>query len=97
VTDVVGPGTLKLVIAASPSRSLDPIVARMLEARADANDVRRMAEAAYAVHTTAEPEEVRAWIVAGLRDYESVFVVEFERWSSHGAGIDREWLLRRGH
>jgi hypothetical protein len=26
-----------------------------------------------------------------------LLVVEFEKWSAHGAAIDREWLLERGH
>jgi hypothetical protein len=97
MTDVIGLGSLKLVSGWSPSRSLDRVLERMLIDKAGANDVRRLNEHAYVVYTDAEPSEMRAWLLDLVTDDESVFVVEFERWSSRGPGIDQRWLLRRGH
>ena len=97
MTDVVGPGSLKLVSGRSPSRSLDPVLDQVLTNCAGAKDVRRFQENVFLVYSEAEPADVRTWFAERLMDDESVFVVEFERWSSHGPAADRRWLLRRGH
>jgi hypothetical protein len=97
VTDVIGPGSLKLVSGWSPSRSLDQVLSTVLSDRAGANDVRRLQDNVFVVYSEVEPADVRNWLSEHLTDDESVIVVEFERWSSHGPGVDRRWLLRRGH
>ncbi len=97
MTDVIGPGSLKLVSGWSPSRSLDQLFESTLSERVGANDVRRLHTHAYVVYTSATPEDVRGWLAGQLAGDESVFVVEFERWSSDGPAADRAWLLRRGH
>ena len=40
---------------------------------------------------------LRDWLTPSLEEGESVFVVEFEKWSGYGPAPDRAWLLRRGH
>lgn len=97
VTDDIGPGSLKLVTGWSPGRSLDSVFDEILSDRAGANEVRRFQENVFLVYSEAEPADVRSWLAERLTDDESVFVVEFERWSSHGPAADRRWLLRRGH
>ena len=97
VTDAIGPGSLKLVSGSSPSRPLDAVLDEVLSDRAGANDVRRFQENVFAVYTTVEPADIRNWLAEQLTEEESVFIVEFERWSSHGPAADRRWLLRRGH
>lgn len=97
MTDVIGPGSLKLVSGWSLSRALDPVLDEVLSDRAGTNDVRRLQDNVFVVYTEAEPTDVRNWVAERLTDQESVLVVEFERWSSHGPAVDRRWLLRRGH
>lgn len=97
MTDAIGPGTLKLVSGWSPSRSLDQALRERLERHAGVNDVCRLSAGLYVVHTEAEPADVRTWLQAELLEDESALVLEFERWSSYGPGVDRTWLLRRGH
>ena len=97
MTDTVGQGTLKLVSGWSPSRSVDQTIGRILTDSAGPNDVRRLSDGVYLVFTAEEPEDVRNEIAAQLTEGDSVFVVEFERWSSQGPAADRTWLLRRGH
>ena len=43
---------------------------------------------------TMDPLLVRTLV---LSDDESALVIEFERWSSYGPGLDTAWLMRRGH
>ena len=97
MTDVIGPGKLRLVSGWSPSRSLDCAIEALLSGLAEPNDVRRLQDSVFVVFSATEPEEIRSAIAGELLDGESVFVVEFERWSSHGPAADRTWLLRRGH
>jgi len=97
VTDVIGPGSLKLVTASSPHRPLGDVLRDTLRAHAGENEVRHFHGETFLVHTEAEPAAIRDWLAALLGEDESVFVIEFERWSSHGLAADRTWLLRRGH
>jgi len=97
VTDVIGPGSLKLVTASSPRRPLRDSLLGVLRERFGENDVRHLFGETFLVHTDAEPAAVRDSLTGLLREDESVFVVEFGRWSSHGPAADRAWLLRRGH
>ena len=84
-------GTLKLIVLASGDRG---DVARGVR-NADA-DAMALGPNAWAAFTSTEPSALRDAIVAAAADAD-VIVVEFERWSSHGDSIDRDWLLRRGH
>jgi hypothetical protein len=97
VTDDVGPGSLKLVTGWSPDRSLRDALHETLRAHIAENDVRRLHGETFLAFTDAEPAAIRDWLAPVLLEGESVFVVEFERWSGHGPAIDRGWLLRRGH
>jgi hypothetical protein len=97
VSDVVGPGTLKFLIAWPLSLRLRDALKAELLARVGEADVRRLSDGAYVVHTPAEPSQIRDWLAPLLGEDESAFVVEFERWSGHGPAIDQRWLLRRGH
>ena len=97
MTDVIGPGSLKLVAASSPRRPLGDVLRDTLCAHAGGNDVRHLHGETFLVQTEADPAAIRDWLSALLGEDESVFVIEFERWSSHGLAADRTWLLRRGH
>jgi hypothetical protein len=93
----LGPGSLKLVVAFSAHRALREPVERALRAHMSAGDIRHLRGDAFLIYTEAETATVRDWLAGRLDDEESALVVEFERWSSLGPAIDREWLLRRGH
>jgi hypothetical protein len=97
VTDVVREGSLKLVVAWSRQRSLDSVVETFLSKYAGVNDLQRLTQGCFVIHTAAEPSELRDELSAILIETESVIVVQFERWSSAGSDIDTRWLLRRGH
>jgi hypothetical protein len=86
-------GTLKCVIW---SGKADSVPARLLE-RVSAEDVRELRPGAVVVHTPVEPAELRDWLSGEVGEGESLLIVEFERWSAFGKGVDREWLLARGH
>ncbi|TMF03920.1 MAG: hypothetical protein E6I38_13385 [Chloroflexi bacterium] len=89
--------TLKYVIAWSERRNLYSLVADAIETKVGANDVRRLADEALAVFGAFEPSEIRDWLSGLLAEDESALVLEFERWSSLGPGVDSAWLMRRGH
>jgi hypothetical protein len=93
----IGRGTLKCVSASSPHRSLRSAIEGALREHVAAHNVRHLHDSVFAVHTEAEPSDIRDWLAPLLREDESLLVVEFERWSGHGGAIDRRWLLRRGH
>jgi len=56
-----------------------------------------LADEALAVFGAFEPSEIRDWLSGLLAEDESALVLEFERWSSLGPGVDSAWLMRRGH
>jgi len=89
--------TLKCVVAWSDRRNLCSIVEDTLRARIEGDGMIRLGEDAIIVHAANEPAEIRDWVRVALEDGESVLVVEFERWSSYGPGVDSRWLMRRGH
>jgi hypothetical protein len=97
VTGVAGPGSLKLVTGWSPDRSLRAALHETLRAHLAEDDVRHLYGETFLACTDADPAAVRDWLAPALSAGESVFVVEFERWSGSGPSIYREWLLRRGH
>ena len=93
----IGPGSLKCVAAWSATRSLDDLVAETLQAHVRPEDVQHLDDALFIVYTGAEPAAIRDWFALRLLEDESVFVAEFERWSTYGPAPDRRWLLFRGH
>jgi len=97
VTDVVGPGSLKLIAGCSSKRSLADAIGDLLRERIGEHDVRQLHGETFLVFSNADPETIRDWLSPLLAADESVFVVEFERWSGLGPAIDSRWLLRRGH
>lgn len=94
MTDEIGPGALKLIVASTPAAAA--VAESAVRAHARDADIRRLGDALLA-YTDALPEDLRDAIRDSLPDGESVLVVEFERWSSAGGAVDTEWLLRRGH
>ena len=96
MTDITGPGSLKLISGSSPNRSLRDVLGQALLARSGENDMRHLHGDTFLVHTEAEPAAIRDWLAPLLSDGESLFVVEFERWSGSRNGHG-QWLLRRGH
>jgi hypothetical protein len=97
VIDLVRPGSLKCVAGVSPHRPLQDVFEHILCARIGEADVRHLSGDVFVVHSEMETSDLRDALAAELEDGESVFVVEFERWSGYGPAADRRWLLRRGH
>ncbi len=95
--DEIGPGSLKCISAGSSSRPLRPAIEEALLARVRPEDIRHLYGDVFLVYTDAEPLAIRDWLAPALTHEESVFVAEFEHWSSYGPAADRSWLLRRGH
>jgi hypothetical protein len=89
--------TLKCVIAWSERRNLCSLVADAVRTKLGEEEVRRLGDDALALYSTSEPSEIRDWLSGLLAEDESALVVEFEHWSSFGAGVDVAWLMRRGH
>jgi hypothetical protein len=75
--------------------SLDPVLA-VLHERVSSENVRPLGSAVL-LHTELKPADLRDWLSAALGEGQSLFVVEFEKWSSYGADVDTVWLLERGH
>jgi hypothetical protein len=92
-----GEPSLKCVIAWSERRNLCSLVADAIQTKVGPQEVRRLGEDALAIYSATEPSEIRDWLSALLAEDESALVLEFERWSSLGAGVDGNWLMRRGH
>jgi hypothetical protein len=89
----VGPGTLKLVISSARPEA----VLAALQHRVDAENIHAAVSGALLVHSALEPSELRDMLSRELGEGDSLLIVEFEKWSGYGAGIDREWLRARGH
>jgi hypothetical protein len=49
------------------------------------------------VNTKLEPSALRDLAARALGADQQALVVEFERWSARGNGVDAAWLRRRGH
>jgi hypothetical protein len=88
--------TLKCVIAWSERRNLCSLVEEALRKSAS-EDFMQAGDDALIVHTASEPAALRDRARDVLEDGESVIVLEFERWSGYGPGIDSAWLLKKGH
>lgn len=97
MAEQIGPGSLKLVVACSVDRPLTEHIEAALRAHCHRSDVRHLGGEGFLVHTDACTAEIRDWLTASLAEGESVFVVEFERWSARGPAADRTWLRNRGH
>lgn len=95
--DETGPGSLKLITASSNRRSLRTELEAILLAHVRSDDIRHLYDEVFIVFTEAEAEAIRGWLKTTLRDGDSAFVTEFERWSALGSAADQHWLLRRGH
>jgi len=93
----LAPGNLHCVSGWSASRPLGPVIEETLSAHVPAEEVRRLYGDVYLVYSDAGAATLRGWLIPSLEDGESVFVVEFEKWSGYGPAPDRAWLLRRGH
>ncbi len=92
-----GSPTLKCVIAWSERRPLGDILAEALGDGAGADNVLRLGDAVSAVYTAEEPPALRDRLREQLGDGECLLVLEFERWSAQGGGVDSRWLLAKGH
>jgi hypothetical protein len=89
--------SLKCVIAWSERRNLCSLVAGAIEMRVGPEEVRRLGDDSLAVFGAYEPSEIRDWLTGLLAEDESALVLEFECWSSYGPGVDKAWLMQRGH
>jgi hypothetical protein len=85
------------VAAYSPGRPLKAAIEQALIERVGVDGVRYLLGRVFLVHTDAGTDTVRDWLSPLLEDGESLFVVEFERWSAFGPAADRDWLRERGH
>jgi len=94
--DHAHPPTLKCVIIASRDGRVDSLLATLLT-RVPADDVHSFGEAAIVVCTAGSAAKLRDLLAPHLAPEASLLVVEFERWSAHGAAVDASWLLRHGH
>jgi len=89
--------SLKCVVAWSDARNLCDLIGQTLEAAAGADNVLHLSEDSYVVWTHESTADIRDRLTPALTEEESLLVVEFETWSSHGSRIDSTWLLGRGH
>lgn len=89
----IGPGSLKCVVCAG---GIDALLEALLE-RMTPQDIRRIGREVALVYTPLEAAELRDWLARRGRAGAALLVVEFEKWSSYGDEVDREWLLARGH
>ncbi len=93
----IGPGSLKCVTAWSDDRSLRDLMEETLRANVRVEDIRHLYDQVFLIYTDAETAAIRDWFTSSLQEGESVFVVEFERWSGYGPAPERLWLSFRGH
>ena len=88
--------SLKCVVAVASARALEEIAA-LADRSIDISDRQMVGRDAMVVYSSATAAEIRDALMPLLDAGASLVVVEFERWSSYGAHVDTEWLLRRGH
>jgi hypothetical protein len=88
---------LRCVIAWSDRRSLCSIVGNELRSIVSDAELRGIGDDAYLVHTVLSADELRNLLRQTLADEEGLLVIDFERWSGHGAALNARWLLARGH
>lgn len=91
VLDDVGPGSLKLVIAAD-----HPAAEAALRDHVASQNLCSAGSGAWVVFCEDEPADIRDWLAGAVPGVHAL-VVEFERWSAYGDTLDPAWLLRRGH
>jgi hypothetical protein len=88
---------LRCVIAWSDRRNLRTIVGNELRSMVQEAELRQIGDDAYLAHTALSADELRNRLRPTLTEEEGLLVIDFERWSGHGAALDRRWLLARGH
>ena len=96
MTEEIRERSLKCVVAVSPTRALEEIAA-LVDALIDISDRQMLGRNSMVVYSSATAAEIRDALAPLLDAGASLFVVEFERWSSNGMAVDAGWLLRRGH
>ena len=88
---------LRIVVAWSDRRNLCSLIGDALGRLAGADEVRKLGDETYVVHTALTAAELRDGLRESLTEADALFTADFEVWSSFGASIDATWLLRRGH
>lgn len=83
-----------LLVVASPQRKVR--VEAALVMLAGAAEVRSPVAGAFVVHVAKSSSELRDALREAV-GIDTLFIVEFERWSALGNLVDSTWLLRRGH
>ncbi|MGH6783828.1 MAG: hypothetical protein ACREBP_04300, partial [Sphingomicrobium sp.] len=90
-----GGGLLRLLLVVASAEQHAHLEAA-LAGLAGAGEVRSPALGAFVVHVAMPPSELRDELRQAAC-IDSLFIVEFERWSALGDAIGPAWLLRRGH
>ncbi|HZP56307.1 MAG TPA: hypothetical protein VFC53_01980 [Dehalococcoidia bacterium] len=95
MTDDIGRGVMLLVVASAQGDAIEHALCERLRPE----DVRRLHGGAWLAYGDVTPADVRDWLAPLLREDDSLFVVEYERWSSWGTApaAHQGWLHRRGH
>ncbi|MBI2912981.1 MAG: hypothetical protein HYY03_03580 [Chloroflexi bacterium] len=93
----IAPGSLHCLSGWSAKRRLGPLIEEAVRAHVDPDEVHHLYGDVLLVYSDAGTAAIRDWLIPSLEEGESVFVVEFEKWSGYGPAPDREWLGRRGH
>jgi hypothetical protein len=96
MTDDPAP-TLKLLTIDPSSPDSLAAVHRILTGSVRESEVQKLFTHGLIVNTDMDPSGVRDLVARALGDDQQALVVEFERWSARGSGVDASWLLRRGH
>ncbi|MCH8815177.1 MAG: hypothetical protein IH957_08815 [Chloroflexi bacterium] len=91
------PPSLKLLTIDPASPDSLAAVRRILAERVAEGEVQTLFTHGLIVNTALEPSALRDLAARALGVDQRALVVEFERWSARGPGIDATWLLRRGH
>jgi hypothetical protein len=88
---------VRCVIAWSDRRNLCSIVGDELRSMVPEAELRGIGDDSYLVHTALSADELRNRLRRTLDVDEGLLVIDFERWSGYGEGLDGRWLLARGH
>ena len=89
--------SLKLLTIDPASPDSLAAVRRVLVERVGESEVQKLFSHGLIVNTTLGPSDLRDLVASALGDDQEALVVEFERWSARGSGVDAAWLMRRGH
>ena len=91
------PPSLKLLTIDPSSPDSLAAVRRILVERLGESEVRKLFSHGLIVNSELEPSALRDLAARALGADQEALVVEFERWSARGDGVDATWLMRRGH